>query len=248
MRIDSPLPVADVASPLTVTGDGKRLRGHGRRRAASAVRVGRRPRGGGHDRGGRRARAVLGRSDLRGGAAGRGARGPRRPGHRGRRAQLRRPPGPPRRPLERGARVSADHDDRQRVRCGGFELGSQPLWPFRTYAEAEDWRAAAAEGHQPWHADAEETAALFTTSFLGFTEIDEITSTDVRADEAWIGVGYRERGRRTAGHLGRRPPGAVRPPRRLAVGGGRHPRHRASRWTRPATGRPPRHRPRSAAR
>jgi hypothetical protein len=74
----------------------------------------------------------------------------------------------------------------------GFELGSQPLWPFRSFAEAEAWRAAAAEGHQPWHADAAQTAALFTTSFLGFSEIDEITSTDVRADEAWIGVGYRE--------------------------------------------------------
>jgi len=74
----------------------------------------------------------------------------------------------------------------------GFELGSQPLWPFRTYAVAEDWRATSGEGHQPWHADAVETAAHFTTSYLGFSEIDEITSTDVRPDEAWIGVGYRE--------------------------------------------------------
>jgi Immunoglobulin-like domain of bacterial spore germination len=73
----------------------------------------------------------------------------------------------------------------------GFELGSQPLWPFRTYSEAEDWRATSGEGHQPWHADAVDTASLFTTSYLGFTEIGEITSTDVRADEAWIGVGYR---------------------------------------------------------
>jgi hypothetical protein len=72
-----------------------------------------------------------------------------------------------------------------------FELGSQPLWPFRTYAEAEDWRATSGDGHQPWHADAVETASLFTTSYLGFSEIGEITSTDVRADEAWIGVGYR---------------------------------------------------------
>jgi Immunoglobulin-like domain of bacterial spore germination len=73
----------------------------------------------------------------------------------------------------------------------GFELGSQPLWPFGTYAEAEEWRAAAAEGHQPWHADATATASAFTTGYLGFTEITEITSTDIRADEAWIGVGYR---------------------------------------------------------
>jgi Immunoglobulin-like domain of bacterial spore germination len=71
-----------------------------------------------------------------------------------------------------------------------FELAGQPLWPFRTYAEAEAWRAAAADGHQPWHADAAATASAFTTGFLGFTGIDQVTSTDVRADEAWIGVGY----------------------------------------------------------
>ena len=116
MQIDSPLPVADVASPLTVTGTGSGYEGTVVVELRFAIRVGRRPRGGGHDRGGRRATGVLCRSDLRGGAAGRGARGPRRPGHRERRAELRRPPRPPRRPLERGA-GGTDPDDRQRVRC-----------------------------------------------------------------------------------------------------------------------------------
>ena len=129
----------------------------------------------------------------------------------------------------------------------GFELGSQPLWPFRTFADAEAWRAAAAEGHQPWHADAAGTAALFTTSFLGFTEIDEITSTDVRADEAWIGVGYREEAGRppvtsAVVHLVRFGPHADSPWRWSA------PATPASRWTPPATGPASRHRPRSAAR
>lgn len=70
------------------------------------------------------------------------------------------------------------------------EFGSQPLWPFRTQAEADEWLAGADQGHQPWHADAGQTALAFTTGYLGFTEIDQITSTDVRADEAWIGVGF----------------------------------------------------------
>jgi len=70
-----------------------------------------------------------------------------------------------------------------------FALGAEPLWPFRTFEDAEAWRATAAEGHQPWHLDAATTAQMFTRSFLGFTEIDEVTSQDVRADEAWIGVG-----------------------------------------------------------
>jgi hypothetical protein len=34
------------------------------------------------------------------------------------------------------------------------------------------------------------TAQSFTQGYLGFTELDRITSTDVRATEAWIGVGY----------------------------------------------------------
>ena len=93
-------------------------------------------------------------------------------------------------PLERGA-GGADPDDRRRVRRRVRARVAAAL-AVPQLRRGRAWRAAAAEGHQPWHADAAETAALFTTSFLGFTEIDEVTSTDVRADEAWIGVGYRE--------------------------------------------------------
>ncbi len=71
-----------------------------------------------------------------------------------------------------------------------YEFTSQPLWPFRSQAEADDWLAASAEGHSPWHASADATALFFTNSYLGFAEIDRVTSTDVRATEAWIGVGY----------------------------------------------------------
>jgi hypothetical protein len=71
-----------------------------------------------------------------------------------------------------------------------YEFRSQPLWPFRTQAQADEWLAASAEGHQPWHGSAAMTALAFTNGYLGFTEIDLVTSDDVRAREAWIGVGY----------------------------------------------------------
>jgi hypothetical protein len=66
----------------------------------------------------------------------------------------------------------------------------QALWPFADAEQAREWQTRAApQGHQPWHVDAEFTALAFTQGFLGFTEIDEVTSTDVEGDEAWIGVG-----------------------------------------------------------
>jgi hypothetical protein len=71
-----------------------------------------------------------------------------------------------------------------------YEFGSQPLWPFRTQAEADAWLVSSAEGHSPWHASAEMTAQAFTTGYLGFGEIDLVTSEDVGDTEAWIGVGY----------------------------------------------------------
>ena len=73
----------------------------------------------------------------------------------------------------------------------GYEFTSQPLWPFRTQADADEWLASSREGgHQPWHASADMTALAFTTGYLGFGEIDQVTSTEVGATEAWIGVGY----------------------------------------------------------
>jgi Immunoglobulin-like domain of bacterial spore germination len=73
---------------------------------------------------------------------------------------------------------------------GDYEFPAPALWPFRTQAEADAWLAQADEGHSPWHADAEATALAFTQGFLGFADIDLVTSRDVRADEAWIGVGF----------------------------------------------------------
>lgn len=67
----------------------------------------------------------------------------------------------------------------------------QPLWPFATAEQARSWQeTAASAGHQPWHLDAETTALGFTRDFLGFTEIDRVTSVEVVGDDAWVGVGY----------------------------------------------------------
>lgn len=67
----------------------------------------------------------------------------------------------------------------------------QPLFPFADQAQVDEWRAAAAAGHQPWHLDPEATALAFA-GYLRFDEIDVVTSRDVRGDEAWIGVGSRK--------------------------------------------------------
>lgn len=69
--------------------------------------------------------------------------------------------------------------------------GYQPLWPFATRATAQQWQEAyRTGGQQPWHLDAEQTALSFASGFLGFTEIDTVTSTDVGATDAEVGVGY----------------------------------------------------------
>ncbi|MDQ1739783.1 MAG: hypothetical protein QOE53_1435 [Pseudonocardiales bacterium] len=69
------------------------------------------------------------------------------------------------------------------------ELGVPPLWPFGSYAEAEQWRTKGG-GSQPWHLDPAQTALNFTRSYLGFTELDQ-TDTPVLSDAgAHVGVGY----------------------------------------------------------
>jgi hypothetical protein len=78
-----------------------------------------------------------------------------------------------------------------------FDLGYQPLWPFATLADAQEWQASnRAGGHQPWHADAAETALSFTQGFLGFSEINLVTSNQVDGIGAHVGVGYRDSGGR----------------------------------------------------
>lgn len=70
-------------------------------------------------------------------------------------------------------------------------LSQPPLWPFRTVAEVDAWRAGdGADGREPWHLDAEQTALRFTTGFLGYAEIDRVVSSDIGATEAYVKVGY----------------------------------------------------------
>ena len=69
--------------------------------------------------------------------------------------------------------------------------GYQPLWPFPTGEAARAWQDAYdAGGQQPWHLDADQTALSFTTGFLGFTEIDQVSSHNVGASDAHVTVGY----------------------------------------------------------
>ncbi len=74
----------------------------------------------------------------------------------------------------------------------------QPLWPFADPAQVRDWqRAYRTAGTAPWHLDAEQTALSFTRGYLGFTEIDRVTSRKISGRDARIGVGYRTEGDRT---------------------------------------------------
>ncbi len=78
-----------------------------------------------------------------------------------------------------------------------FALGYQPLYPFVTLADAQKWQASnRAGGHQPWHLDAGQTALAFTQGFLGFSEINLVTSNVVDKLGAHVGVGYRDPGGR----------------------------------------------------
>jgi hypothetical protein len=71
------------------------------------------------------------------------------------------------------------------------EFTYQPLWPFGNADDAATWQDSyRTGGHEPWHLDAEETAVAFTTGYLGFAEIDQVLSSDVQDDEAWVTLGY----------------------------------------------------------
>ncbi|HKE74303.1 MAG TPA: hypothetical protein VKB57_11845 [Acidimicrobiales bacterium] len=59
------------------------------------------------------------------------------------------------------------------------------LWPYASIAEAD----AAADAGEAWHGDPGETALRFARDYLGFSEMNTVTSRDVRNNEAWIGVG-----------------------------------------------------------
>ena len=70
-----------------------------------------------------------------------------------------------------------------------WRFAYQPLWPFPSAAAAEAWRLSATTGTQPWHASADQTALMFTQGFLGFTELDLVTSHTGTATDAHVGVG-----------------------------------------------------------
>jgi hypothetical protein len=67
----------------------------------------------------------------------------------------------------------------------------QPLWPFADSAQVSTWLDTyRAGGNQPWHLDADATALGFSRDYLGFGEIDRVTTRTTSGDEAWIGVGF----------------------------------------------------------
>jgi hypothetical protein len=74
----------------------------------------------------------------------------------------------------------------------GPELGGDlPLWPFANGEQAQQWQTVdGPNGHSPWHADAKLTALSFATGYLHFHDITEVTTVDIQATEANIGVGY----------------------------------------------------------
>lgn len=73
-----------------------------------------------------------------------------------------------------------------------FQLGYQPLYPFANRTDVLAWLASYhSGGHQPWHLDAASTAQAFTTGYLGFNELDRVTSRVSDSLGAHIGVGYR---------------------------------------------------------
>jgi hypothetical protein len=68
-----------------------------------------------------------------------------------------------------------------------------PLWPFSSQAGADAWLSEyRSGGHQPWHRDADLTAQVFTTGFLGFAVVNDVLAVNERADGAHVDVGYHD--------------------------------------------------------
>jgi hypothetical protein len=77
----------------------------------------------------------------------------------------------------------------------GPPFAYQPLWPFRSADEASQWQASnRSGGHEPWHLDAGQTALNFTQHFLGYADVDTVTSTRTDATGAHVGVGFTTEG------------------------------------------------------
>ena len=80
---------------------------------------------------------------------------------------------------------------------GPYVFGYPAMWPFRSQAEADAWHAGD-QSHQPWHLDASASALSFAKDYLGYTDIDRVTTTKVAGSDARIGVGYVTTGTKTA--------------------------------------------------
>ncbi|NMH95539.1 hypothetical protein HF519_29160 [Pseudonocardia bannensis] len=66
----------------------------------------------------------------------------------------------------------------------------QPLWPFADAAAAREWQASyRSGGQQPWHLDPGVTALSFVQGYLGFTGLDQVTSSYEGSGRALVGVG-----------------------------------------------------------
>jgi len=64
------------------------------------------------------------------------------------------------------------------------------LWPFTDAAGVAAWKAATSPGAaDAWHLDAGQTGLHFVRDFLGYAELDRVTSTAGSTTDAVVGVG-----------------------------------------------------------
>ncbi|WP_088320389.1 hypothetical protein [Kineosporia sp. R_H_3] len=69
--------------------------------------------------------------------------------------------------------------------------GYLPLWPFASGRQVLAWqRAYRSAGTQAWHRSERETAVAFAHGYLGYSEIDRVTSRAGTASDALVGVGW----------------------------------------------------------
>ena len=68
----------------------------------------------------------------------------------------------------------------------------QPLFPFKSTDDATQWQATSAKrSTDAWHLDAGQTAVRFSRDFLGYSDVNKVTSTMMDANGgAHVGVGY----------------------------------------------------------
>ncbi len=71
-----------------------------------------------------------------------------------------------------------------------YSFRYMPLYPFASQAQADAWLSTyRTSGVQPWHEDSRATALAFA-AFLGYTDINKVTGSNITASQAHISVGY----------------------------------------------------------